>query len=254
MHRFIRIFPMFAAVALAACGDSTGSNANRVNLSFTTTSAAPTARLTSTANGFHADLTGTVSGHTLVITKAQLVASELQLKGSASSTCATTAESSGSDDCQELELRPVLVDLPVTAGLTSAVITALPAGTYSAMEMKVDAVYAGEDDGAAFLAAHPGWQGMSVRIEGTYDGQPFVFTSNVEAELHMTFATPVTVDANGAGVTINVDVLGWFRDGSGNYVNPATANSGGANQSLVQENIKTSFHAFEDDDHDGIED
>lgn len=251
MYRYIRIIPVFAAIALAACSDSTGSNANRVTLAFSTASGA-TARL-ATASGFNAALSGSSGAHTLVITRAQLVVSELQLKGS-SADCADTPGASGGDDCEELELRPVLVDLPVVPGTSSAVVTVMPAGTYTAMEMKVDAVYEGEDDFAAFLAAHPGWDGVSVRIEGTYDGQPFVFTSAVEAELHMTFASPVVVDANGAGITVDVDVLGWFRDDAGNYVNPTTANAGGENQSLVQENIKSSFHAFEDDDRDGIED
>ena len=36
-------------------------------------------------------------------------------------------------------------------------------------------------------------------------------------------------------------------------IDPATANQGGANKSLVDNNIKNSIKAFEDDDHDGDE-
>jgi hypothetical protein len=34
-------------------------------------------------------------------------------------------------------------------------------------------------------------------------------------------------------------------------VDPNTANKGGQNESVVKENIKTSFKAFEDEDRDG---
>jgi hypothetical protein len=37
-------------------------------------------------------------------------------------------------------------------------------------------------------------------------------------------------------------------------VDPATGNKGGANESLVKENIKQSIEAFEDENHDGHDD
>jgi hypothetical protein len=37
-------------------------------------------------------------------------------------------------------------------------------------------------------------------------------------------------------------------------VNPATANEGGVNEDLVEENIENSIDAFEDDDRDGDDD
>jgi len=53
---------------------------------------------------------------------------------------------------------------------------------------------------------------------------------------------------------IRLDLDSWFRTGaSGPLVNPATANQGGANKSLVDNNIKNAIKAFEDDDRDGDE-
>ena len=52
-------------------------------------------------------------------------------------------------------------------------------------------------------------------------------------------------------VTISVDVSGWFADGLGGLVDPATGNKGGANDQLVENNIRDSFRAFRDDDRDG---
>jgi hypothetical protein len=50
-----------------------------------------------------------------------------------------------------------------------------------------------------------------------------------------------------------VDLSTWFRDGAGALVDPASANQGGENESIVKENVKTSLKAFEDDDRDGDE-
>ena len=37
-------------------------------------------------------------------------------------------------------------------------------------------------------------------------------------------------------------------------MDPATANAGLANASLVESNIRTTLHAFEDENHDGMDD
>jgi hypothetical protein len=37
-------------------------------------------------------------------------------------------------------------------------------------------------------------------------------------------------------------------------IDPTSANPGGANQGLVEQNIKSSLNAFEDEDHDGRDD
>jgi hypothetical protein len=56
-------------------------------------------------------------------------------------------------------------------------------------------------------------------------------------------------------VTLFVDVSAWFKtaDGTG-LVDPATALLGQPNQSLVENNIKNSLKAFEDENHDGVSD
>ena len=185
MHRITRTFSIMTALALAACSDSTGTASNNVRLSFSTTaSPAASARLSANGSGIVTSLSGSAGGHTLVITRAQLVVSEMELKGAESSEC--SAGTSAEDGCHELELSPRLVELPVSPGATASIVTELPPGTYTGMEMKVDAIWPGEDDGAAFLAAHPGFEAVTVRLEGTWDGEPFVFISNGEAELHLT--------------------------------------------------------------------
>lgn len=235
------------AFSAAACGDPTGSRAHAVSLSFSTV--APSAVAASYAVPLRADVSASSGGNTLVVTKAQLVLSRIELAGSAA-TCGGTDDSG----CDEMELAPMLVDLPLAGGVASSISAPVPAGSYAELEAKIDAVRDGEEGAAAFLAAHPDLRGVSVRVEGTYNGQPFVYTGSGEASLELAFSPPVSVGASGMNLTVHVDVAGWFKDGSGNVIDPATANAGGANASVVENNIHHSFHAFEDNDRDGRDD
>ena len=80
---------------------------------------------------------------------------------------------------------------------------------------------------------------------------PFVYTTGVEAEIELEFSPDMVVDGATNNLTVHVDMSRWFVNGSGSRIDPTTANSGGANKSLVDANIKRSFDVFEDDDHDG---
>jgi len=63
---------------------------------------------------------------------------------------------------------------------------------------------------------------------------------------------PLVVDSVMAtNVTVRIDISQWFQDATGNFVDPASANKGGQNESIVNENIKQSIEAFEDRDRDG---
>ena len=48
-------------------------------------------------------------------------------------------------------------------------------------------------------------------------------------------------------MTAHVDLQSWFRDGSGDVIDPKNS----ANASLILSNIKHSCHAFEDNDRNG---
>jgi hypothetical protein len=51
-----------------------------------------------------------------------------------------------------------------------------------------------------------------------------------------------------------VDLDRWFRDATGSLVDPGSANAGNANEGLVEANIKSTLHAFEDENEDGTDD
>jgi len=239
---------LLALGVLAACSDATGTRGARpVSLSFST---AP-------SSGVVAALGTAAAGDPLVITRAQLVISRTELE-QVGATCASNLVENDDDGCAELKLGPMLVDLPLTAGAKTALTVTLPEGSYSGFESKIDAV-SSETDGpgqeaAAFLAAHPELRNVSIRVEGTYNGQPFVYTTNMDVGLEMSFSPALVIDASSSNMTLDVDLSTWFRAQDGSSIDPATANDGGANKSVVEGNIKRSIKVFEDDDRNGRDD
>lgn len=243
------------STCLAAC-DLAGPGP-RLTLSFTTTSAASAASFSSRSAQ---DVIVGSGANSLQITKVEFVLSEIEL--SQAGTCSTASTSD--DHCDELELDPVLVDLPLDGSLKAVLDASVPAGSYTGLEAKLHAVKTGEEDedgdeehsAAAFLAAHPDWPaGVSVQVTGVYtDGasvkHDFTFTSHVSTEMEMEFSPPVTVDATTQNLTISVDVASWFTDAAGAAIDPTNT----ANATLINDNIRKSFHAFEDDDRDGEHD
>jgi hypothetical protein len=238
-----------AFVALAsACGtsNSTSPNAKTVSLSFSSHAAAAGA-----SAGRASFLTLGSGSDTLVITKAQIVLAKIELATGDTAACAN--ESQGSS-CDELKADPELVDIPVDASTLTPIVAAVPAGTYTAFEAKIRAVQSSDANSGSFLTAHPEFAGASVRVEGTFNGTPFVYTGSASAELELEFTPPLVVDSTGMNITVNVDISRWFVSGGGALVDPTTANAGGPNASMVDNNIHHSFEAFEDDNKDGHND
>lgn len=253
---------LLACAALAGCAaDSTspnGTGARAVSISFAAT-AANSASASLSPSGV---LLSSASADAITITKVELVVARLELQR-VGATCTSDA-SAGDDDhgddnsCAELELAPSVVDLPVDGSVASKLQVAVPAGTYSALEAKIRPIRTNNgNDGrgtSAFLTAHPDLAGVSIRVTGTFNGKPFVYTGSPKAEFETSFNPPVTVDSTGVNLTVQVDLSTWFRTSSGTLIDPATANAGSANAALVSDNIRRSFKAFQDDDHDGRDD
>lgn len=234
--------------ALAACSDATGATGGRqVSLSFSTT---PTA-------GAVAMRDFAAIADPLVITKAQIVFSRTELE-LAEGSCDSNDVENDDDGCSEIRMGPMLVDLPLTSGARTALTVTLPAGSYKKFDGRIDAVESESDghrqDAAAFLAAHPEFRNVSIRVEGTWNGQPFVYTTKLDVDLEIEFNPAFVVDGATNNLTVQVDLAAWFRRQDGTSIDPRTANQGGANQSLVDNNIKNSVHAFSDDDRDGHDD
>jgi hypothetical protein len=246
--------PMFAAalaIVLAACSDATGSGAHQISLSITTKSAASLRAST----GFSQDVVVGPAGE-LVLKKIQLVLDRVEL--APSSTGCVDDEQEGDDDhmsaddeCEDMARDPILVNVPVDDAVHTVITVPVAAGTFMKLEARLDPASAAD---VAALGASSDMTGKSIRVEGTFKGTPFVFTSPLSTKLEFEFNPPLVVDASTKNATVNIDVTKWFIAANGSVIDPATANVGGSNSFLVANNIRNSFEAFEDDDRHGDDD
>ena len=236
------------AVTAGACSDAVGANAHSLSLSVTGTSAsAPVVSRTGTF-GPSLDVVVGSGANSLTITKAQVVLGRIEVEPGA-----TTAACSGTetDGCPELKLDPVLVDLPLDGTTKTDFGASVPAGTYRGVELKIRPVSSSDPGGAAFLAANPSFNNVSVHVEGTFNGQPFSYNSSLDAEIEMELNTPITLTSgSGSNFTLFIDVASWFKDSSGNAIDPTNSQ----NASTIENQIKQSFKVFEDDDKNGVPD
>lgn len=234
------IFLVTLIATLSACSDPGPTQLANVAVSFA--SQAP-------VNGPGLDVAPNApSGAALVLTSARLVLREVELQRIDVADCVQEQ-----DGCEKFESGPVLVSLPLDGSVTQQFELAIPEGSYDEIEFDIHKISIDAPEEEAFRMAHPEFTGLSIRVEGTYDGAPFTFETDLDVEQEL-ILSPVLVVGAGAmpiNITVSVGLDGWFRDESGALVNPATGNKGGANESIIKENIKVSIEAFEDDDRDG---
>jgi hypothetical protein len=245
---------LLIALGAAACSDGAAPGQPGISLSFTTVTGSQAA--VAAAPGFFASMmsdTVAASGDTIVITKAEIVLREIELKREEYASC---DDDMSNDDCEEFETGPVLLDMPLNGDVEQMVSIKVPVGTYDELEFEIHKVSNDDPQDQDFRNQYPHMVGKSIRVEGTYNGSAFVYETDLDVEQEFDLPVPIEViDANTAtNVTVLIDLSSWFVDGSGNLVDPATGNKGGANESLVKENIKQSIEAFEDENHDGHDD
>lgn len=240
------------AISTAGCSDGTGPNGDG-NVRLLIAAGAPGAALGPAL----ASETYSLGGTTIEFTRVQLVLREIELKRTeGSANCAgESGSSSSSDDCEEFETGPVLLDLPLDGAPDQVVTIEAAAGTYRELEFEIHKPGDDSRDGS-FLAQHPDFKGVSIRVEGRWNGTSFVYVTDLSAEQEVALVPPLSIEADGnTDLTLKVDLQAWFLNGGRTaFVNPATANKGQSNEGLVKDNIKRSFDAFEDDDHDGERD
>ena len=200
-----------AALGLAACQDGAGlDNGGRTSLSFT---AVGGASVTGALTPVENPMT--VGGHVIAVSRVELTLSELEVEG---------------EDSAEVETKgsQVLVALPVNGAVVTPITTTLIPGVYTELEMKVN----------------------TVRIQGTFDGQPFDVTVAVDEDLETEIRPPLVVtETSAANLTVAVEIGGWFTNENGSAIDLLNLTLDA--RSRLASNINTSFDAFEDDDRSG---
>ena len=256
---------VLASVLAAACTDGTApeSGTDQVSLSFstgaTTTSSAQISG-GATASGEIRIGAGT---NELVITRAQVVLEEIEFE-SEDYSCRQRMAAAGADtvaldsatlreycDGFEVEFGPVVIDLPTGQVPVQGVTLRVPPGQYDELKFEIEPL---DDDRSDDRYGRPGPRGASIRVDGTFNGQPFVYLSALEAEVELHFQPALVITPGGFNVTIRVDVSEWFTTSDGRLIDPSSANAGGPNQAMVEANILASLDAYPDRDRDGHRD
>lgn len=236
------------ALASLACDNGAGPLKSNVQVSFATrgTPAATFAQRAPAA--VTAGDTLTDGTNTLIITRAEIVLREIELKQQETVNCDVAPEPAG---CEEVEFGPVVVDLPLGPGAQQKFFVDVPAGTYRSVEFEVHKVTS--DDPTTFRQQYPYLADQSIRVQGTFNGQEFTYLSDLDVEQTLLFnpVLIVTDTSTGTNVTILVSLAAWFVGPDHKLLDPATGNKGLVNEGLIKENIKQSMEAFEDRDFDG---
>ena len=152
---------------------------------------------------------------TLVIQMARISVSEIELEG-------------GSDDEREAELGAATIDLALDGGPTTVAVGQVEAGTYHTLGLELRR------------------GGNSVRVEGTYADQPFVFTSGLDFEAEFKLEPEVDVPPNGeASVAVTFDLPAWFITEDAELLDPSDS----ANQTTIDARISASIAARAEIEH-----
>jgi len=178
-------------------------------------------------------VTAAPSGATITLDRAQLEVERVRL------TPATAAQASGTSGESEEEVGTGPFHLDLTGAELSGEVShafdiAAAPGDYTRLKVRV----------------HPDATNQkSIVIDGTFNGYPFTFSSSLDEDQEREGAFTIAPGGT-ANITLSFDTSRWFSDGQGGALDPSNA----SNRSQIENNIKASIEAFEDDDHDGADD
>ncbi|HEY0929707.1 MAG TPA: hypothetical protein VGE27_07285 [Gemmatimonas sp.] len=189
---------------------------------------------------------------TLIITSAEMVLRDVRLHGEGS-TCVAN-DSTLTSGCATILLRPTILDLPVNGTDGGRVTVTTPRGTFSSVRLNLHRPIAGDSIDAAFRLANPNFADVSVRLEGTYNGESFTYTTDVSEVLTVPLPSAVAGGSETQQVTVLVDIAKWFWAADSGLYSPIAADEPGAIADAVNANVRTSFKAFRDQNRDGVPD
>jgi hypothetical protein len=195
-----------------------------------------------------ADVTITTGGSTMVITSVELVGRQIRLRR-AGDDCDGSASGDG-NECATFRLDPALLAVPLGDDATEVFEADVPGGSYDRIQFQIHKPTGAND--AAFIAANPGWSGVSVKVVGSFNGAPFTYSTDLTVVETIDFDEPLLIEEGTAlSVTLHVDVTRWFQvDGA--LVDPVALAGSQQLRSRIEQNIRASFRAFPDDDEDGL--
>lgn len=261
-HRAVVALAVLLTMSLAACDSAGPGMEGSAPVTLSVTSSEVSGGQTAAKSRTLTD----EAGNELTIDAAEIVLREIEFERdddveNCPSSSRDDDSSSDGDDCEEIERGPFLVDVPLTASDPTAIIEAeLPVGRWEEIEFDVHKLDDDDPDDRQLLEDTGFPEDVSIRVTGTWtpangSSVPFTYTSDLNEDQEIELSPPLEVTADTPGnVTFRLAIGTWFRDGSGQLVNPDRGNDDGELEDLIEDNIERSIEAFEDDDRDGRED
>ncbi len=258
LRRWLVVPLLAVVVTLATACDSSSSDAGNqatpISIAFTT--AAPSGSPALLAKRTVTD----PNGNEIEFTRIELILEEVEFeRASSSDACRSDDDDDDSgddsgDDCEEIEGGPFAVNLPLSGTDPLIAFEAdIPVGEWEKVEFEVEPR---DDDDTSLSTNVP--VDHSILVEGTWTpsgGAPtsFSWTSDLDAEQEIQFSPPLLVTADApVNVTFRFGIDAWFRNGSGNLIDPTQIDDDLEEQ--IEENTETSIEGYRDDDRDGDED
>ncbi len=162
-------------------------------------------------------------------------------------------ESALDQDSLDFETGTIIMSLNLNGGITEVAVSEIQPGIYNEIEFDIhkpeDSEVVPDSD---FRIGDSGDERFSVVIRGNIDGNVFLYRSNKNFEIELELANNIEIleSDNNLDITLTVDISGWFLDEHGNPLDPRNID----HESEIDESIKRSFEAFEDNDRDGDDD
>ena len=173
------------------------------------------------------------------LTEVKLLVEELEL------------ESTMDEDSLDFEVDDFVVNLPLDGSEIELSTANVPAGVYDEFEMEIEHDDDTNVNDPDFINESSDDDGYSIVIKGVYNGEDFMYRSEEDFEIELEFNPPFEInDSSSPSIAINIDPSGWFKDSSGNDLDPTDP----ANHEQIDENIENSFDVEEDDDDDDDDD
>lgn len=157
--------------------------------------------------------------------------------------------SSSSDDSVNFKTGPFVLKLNLNSSVNVFTTTMIPAGTYNKIMFEVHKLEDSETIGIDTAFSFGGGR-YSVIVYGKFNLVPFIYRSTKSAKQKITFNPAITSSTTSkSNITLKVQPYTWFWTGS-DYLDPLNV----SNENNIDNNIKASFKAIKDDDHNGIGD
>ncbi len=242
---------VLAVFSLAACDSSTGPEGGSALTLWVAGGPSGTGggALSTVQLGNGADLVQTDGTHTLELTRVAVVVREIELERISDDDCeALSSGGSDDDDCEEFVIGPLILELPLDGSINQVITATVPADTYDELEFEIHKPEDDTPEDLAFIQANPEFRDVSIRVEGRFDGQAFVFTQDLNEDQELELIPPLVVSEETGPVelTLVLDVSTWFVRSNGSLIDPRTALKGQPNEDVVEDNIERSIDIYDD--------